>query len=206
MMRLVPSKSFAGDRQPLRGGPAGAIVAAALLVVLVAACGGAEPRGPRPDPREIVVGSGATAATATSYPLPDLELRTLGGRRLATDELRGRVIVVNFWATWCGPCLREIPDLVRLSGEHAAGQLEVVGIALNDPDSTAVSAFVRDHGMTYPVVVDHDGRIADALGGVFVMPTTFLVDTGGTVVGRIAGIAHPDSLRADVQRLLAAGG
>jgi thiol-disulfide isomerase/thioredoxin len=190
----------------LRDGPAGAVAWATVLVVLVAACGGAEPRGPRPDPRDIVVGSGAPTATPTSYPLPDLELRTLDGRRLATPDLRGRVIVVNFWATWCGPCLREIPDLVHLSGEHPASRLEVIGVALNDPDSTAVSAFIRDHGMTYPVVVDHDGRIADALGGVFVMPTTFIVDPGGTVVRRIAGIAHPDSLRADVERLLAGGG
>ena len=128
--------------------------------------------------------------------MPALDLRTLDGAALEPAALARRSLLVNFWATWCGPCLREIPDLARLRQELGPDRLEIVSIALNDPDSVRIAEFSREYAMAWPVVIDPDGSVADAFGGVYVMPTTFLVTPHGEVVRRFSGIVEPDSLRA----------
>ncbi len=179
------------------------VLLATLALAAASGCGRRDPRTPRPDPRAIILGSDATVETVVSYPAPELTVRTLGGDELEVGSFRGRVLLVNFWATWCGPCLRELPELVHLSRDVGPERLAVVGVAVHDPDSAGVGSTVEDLGVPYPVVLDATGHIAEAFGGVFVMPTTFVVSPDGNVVRRISGLARPDSLRAVIGRLTA---
>lgn len=173
--------------------PLAAITIAALLGT---GCGGRQPQTAPTPPRETAPGVNAPTRAEVSYPAPDMVLRTLAGDTISTRDYRGRVLVVCFWATWCKPCLRAADYLARLAPDQEPPDPAMLGIALNDPDSAAVLAHVSDLAMPYPVIVDVDGRIADAYGGVYVLPTTFLVSRDGSVVTRISGLASPDSLAA----------
>jgi cytochrome c biogenesis protein CcmG/thiol:disulfide interchange protein DsbE len=131
----------------------------------------------------------AASTAVQTYPpgraAPPLRLRTLDGGRLDLAALRGRPVVVNFWATWCEPCVREFPLLARAAAGHRAARLAVVGVLFQDqPD--AARAFVRRHGGGWPVGVDADGRTA-AAWGVVGLPHTFFVRPDGTLAARQLG-------------------
>jgi cytochrome c biogenesis protein CcmG/thiol:disulfide interchange protein DsbE len=118
-------------------------------------------------------------------PAPSLRLRTLDGGTLDLARLRGRPVVVNFWATWCPPCVREFPLLARAAAGHRADRLVVVGVLVRDqPD--AARAFIREHGGGWPVGVDADGRTADAWRAVG-LPHTFFVRPDGTLAAHQLG-------------------
>jgi peroxiredoxin len=117
--------------------------------------------------------SAATIATSTGDGVPALPARDLAGRELRLADFRGRVLVVNFWATWCAPCVEEMPSLQRLRARFRSHGLEV--LAINHQENAArVASFVERHGIAFPVARDHDGSIAIAWG-VRVWPTTFVI-------------------------------
>jgi cytochrome c biogenesis protein CcmG, thiol:disulfide interchange protein DsbE len=125
----------------------------------------------------------AASPPARPYPpgtrAPALRLRGLDGRTVDLAALRGRPAVVNFWATWCEPCVREFPLLRRAAAAHRPDRLAVVGVLTNDrPD--AARAFVRRHGATWPVGIDRAARTAAAWGAVG-LPHTFFVRRDGTL-------------------------
>jgi thiol-disulfide isomerase/thioredoxin len=123
---------------------------------------------------------------------PPLRLRTLDGDPLDLAALRGRPVVVNFWATWCEPCVREFPLLARAAAAHRADRLAVVGVLVQDrPD--AARAFVRQHGGAWPVGVDADRRTADAWG-VVGLPHSFFVHPDGTLASHQLGELTPATL------------
>ena len=127
-------------------------------------------------------------------PAPDFDLPALDGRRVRLADLRGRVVVVNFWATWCAPCRVETPSLQAL---HERG-VTVVGVDMDDPaDDTAarVAAFAAEQHVTYPIVLGDDA-VARAYGGLALLPRTVVVGRDGTVVGTISGMATPSDLAA----------
>ena len=119
-------------------------------------------------------------APVPRFTLPDL-------RQLPTplSDYDGRVVLLNFWASWCGPCLAEVPDLVRLQAALPVTQFTVVGIA-QDEDMDELNAFLKQTPVNFPVLTDTTGRVAE-LYGVHVMPVTFLVDTKGKLVERVMG-------------------
>ena len=132
------------------------------------------------------VGQGAPLAPphgpgemASSFTLPDL-----GGRAIALDSFRGRVVLLNFWATWCGPCRAELPALEELSRAHA-GCLAVVGVALDRGPARQVADFALERGVTYPLLID-DGSAARAYH-VVTIPHTVLIGPGGQILGTFHG-------------------
>jgi cytochrome c biogenesis protein CcmG, thiol:disulfide interchange protein DsbE len=137
----------------------------------------------------------ATIAVHTYPPgraAPPLRLRTLDGGELDLAALRGRAVVVNFWATWCEPCVREFPLLARTAAGHRADRLAVVGVLVGDrPD--AARAFIREHGGSWPVGVDADRRAA-AAWGVVGLPHTFFVHPDGTLASHQLGELTPATL------------
>jgi thiol-disulfide isomerase/thioredoxin len=123
--------------------------------------------------------------------LPDLRLPGLDGRAHALSEWRGHPLVVNFWASWCEPCRREIPLLKQIRREHAADGIEVIGIAIDFRD--AAQKYARDSKIDYPVLVGEDGgyEAVAAFGMDPVLPFTVFADGAGRIVNLKVGELHP---------------
>jgi thiol-disulfide isomerase/thioredoxin len=129
-----------------------------------------------------------------------LDLPDLGGAVWRLDERRGRVVLINYWATWCPPCRAETPGLVRLAEEYGPRGLEVVGVSL-DEDRAAIRPFVEEYRVPYPILLPPDlGSLRPA---VEALPTTVLYDRGGRVAKRYTGAVSESTFRADVESLLA---
>ena len=136
--------------------------------------------------------SAASAKELTDNPLrarkrliPDLELVTLAGDYLTTADLRGRVVLIDVWGTWCAPCRAAVPDLKRLTGRLEKAPFLMVSIS-NDADEPALKQFIADHGMAWPQVWDKDHEIQRRLG-VSRFPTYLLIDHEGEIVYSASG-------------------
>ncbi len=183
-----------------------------LLLTLLApvglgGCGAGEPAAPPPTPLPSTLPADTLPTPTGLQPAdareaPDLTLRLIGGDSLRLHDLRGRVVLVNFWATWCPPCRVEIPDLIALHEEmHAAG-LTVLGIALDEEGADVVGPFAEALAIPYPIALD-DGTAANAFGGVFGLPMSFVIDARGRIVHRALGLFPVDTMRPVLRDLLA---
>lgn len=140
-------------------------------------------RGP-----EWVVAAIETAAPArpVMFPAPDFALPTLSGTTLRLSDLKGKVVLINFWATWCIPCKTEMPAIDALYQRHRDRGLEVVAVNLDVLSTAGVEAFVKEVGVTFRVVLDPSWSTAHAYRVVGI-PTTYLIDRAGHVVVREVG-------------------
>ncbi|HEX7833167.1 MAG TPA: TlpA disulfide reductase family protein [Thermoanaerobaculia bacterium] len=136
----------------------------------------AQTRGPQP-PVQIGTEVGAT--------MPEYSATMLDGSKFDLAAKRDKVVLLNVWATWCGPCRFEIPELQRLHNEYAAKGLEVVGVSVDESGVEAVKEFVDKEKMTYPVALDPEGKIATLLQ-TSVLPTTVLIGKDGRVLWKKA--------------------
>jgi thiol-disulfide isomerase/thioredoxin len=130
-------------------------------------------------------------------PIPGLDLL---GKPVNKDDWAGKVVLVNFWATWCPPCREEIPELLKLKKEYG-GRLEIVGISEDDDPPASVLKFARQKGMTYPIVMATP-ELVDAYGGVPALPTSFLVDPQGRVVQKHSGLYPIEAYDLEIRSLL----
>ena len=131
--------------------------------------------------------------------IDDLAMQDLDGETLSTADLRGKVTLVNYWATWCGPCRQEIPHLVELQ-DHYGDQLQVIGISTDEGDPANVRAFAQEFRMNYPVVMATP-EINRQFPGVFALPTSFVVDTEGRIVQTHVGLINPSVLEQETRYL-----
>ncbi len=133
--------------------------------------------------------------------VPDLTMVTLGGDTLRSSELRGRVVVVNFWATWCGPCRLEMPSLQSLHEDRADDGVVVIGLSTDVGSAQPIRNWVEERGIGFPI-----GRATrehrNAFGGIRGIPTTYLIDREGVVRHRVVGYFTPPALRVAVGRLV----
>lgn len=133
---------------------------------------------------------------------PTYDVATLDGDRLSPASLRGNVVLVNFWATWCGPCRVEMPLLERMYLRHRDEGFELVGFSVDRGRSDGVREFLRERGVTYPVaIVGPD--VERSFGGIRGYPTSFLIDRQGVVRNVVIGPLAPATLELAVRRLLA---
>ncbi len=132
---------------------------------------------------------------------PPLEAKDIFGKAVTKDNWAGKVVLVNFWATWCPPCREEIPELLALKRDYP-GQLEIVGISEDDDPPSMVSRFAQQKGMNYPIVMATPELVA-AYGGVPALPTTFVIDTQGRVVTKHSGLYPIESYHREIRSLLA---
>lgn len=135
-------------------------------------------------------------------PAPPLNVTALNGARLRLRPLRGKVVLVNFWATWCGPCRMEIPELVRLQRKYA-GRLQVLGLSIDTGDGIAsqVEEFARGMGMNYPIAIASDA-VQRRYGGVSAVPTSVLVDQQGRIEQVLEGLRTYGEFNSDIRALL----
>jgi thiol-disulfide isomerase/thioredoxin len=131
---------------------------------------------------------------------PPMQVQDLLGKPVNKDNWAGKVVLVNFWATWCPPCREEIPELLELKKEYK-DRLEIVGISEDDDPPESVLKFARQKGMTYPIVMATP-ELVEAYGGVPALPTSFLIDTQGRVVQKHSGLYPIEAYDLEIHALL----
>lgn len=132
---------------------------------------------------------------------PDWTLTRIDGSRLSSSELAGKVVVVDFWATWCPPCRAEIPGYIAMQDALRDQDVVVLGISLDDGGPSIVRDFAERFGINYELVMG-DQQVAEAFGGVRVIPTTFLIDRDGQVRHRKEGMMERTDYEPLVRSLL----
>ena len=145
--------------------------------------------------------SGGLGLAEVERPLPDLAGSTVGGGRLDAADYAGQVLVVNFWATWCGPCRDEQPALQQVWRAYQDRGVRFVGVNFRD-DAAAAAAWIDEFGVTYPSIEDPSGGWADDFGFLG-LPDTYVADAGGTIRYLITGATTGEQLSRVLDELLA---
>jgi thiol-disulfide isomerase/thioredoxin len=151
-------------------------------------------------------GAALTAADPAGKPAPNFELKSLDGKSYKLADLRGKAVLLNFWATWCPPCKIEIPWFIELQKQYANQGLVVVGVAMDDDTNKqkVVSDFVNQMKIDYPILLGTD-QVADQYGGVDALPTTFFIGRDGKIVRRVMGLAGHSEFEDAIQAALREG-
>lgn len=134
-------------------------------------------------------------------PAPDLKAKDLNGKELSLEAYKGKVVLLNFWATWCGPCRAEIPSLIRIQ-ETYKERLQIIGMDVDDDDEERLRAFVKDQGINYPVAMT-SVPVRLAYGGIAAMPTMFVINQESKVVQKHVGLFNPALYELEARALLA---
>jgi peroxiredoxin len=132
-------------------------------------------------------------------PAPDFSLTDLAGKKLRLSDYRGHVVLLDFWATWCDPCKREIPHFVEMQNRYGPQGLQVIGISMDDDEKLA-REFQEQFKMNYPVAIG-SAELASQYGGILGLPITFVIDRSGRIVSRHIGATNPSVFEEEVQRL-----
>lgn len=144
----------------------------------------------------------APAILGKSTPAPDFTLEKLDGGSMTLSDLRGKAVLLNFWATWCGPCKIETPWLVELQSQYASEGLQVVGVAMDDSGKDEIAKFAKDMGVNYPVLLGKEA-VGDEYGGVPALPETFFIGRDGKIVDRIIGLKGRAEIEDSIRKALA---
>ncbi len=146
-------------------------------------------------------GAAGAACMADAKPASDFTLPSLDGKPVTLSSFRGKVVLLNFWATWCGPCKAEIPAFVELQQQYK-NDLVVVGLSVDDPADKA-KAFADQYKVNYPIVLGlgHDD-IQDAYGPIYGIPASFLISRDGKVCKRHLGLAPKTQFEREIKALL----
>jgi thiol-disulfide isomerase/thioredoxin len=147
---------------------------------------------------------------------PAFTLEDLNGKKVSLSDFQGKALLINFWATWCGPCKLETPWLVDLQKKYAGKDFAIIGIDSEDDDATpadkaawardkaSVAKFVKEEQMTYPVLLGGD-LLGKPYGDFDAMPTSFYVDRSGKIIGAQMGITSEDEMAKNIERAIGAG-
>ncbi len=132
---------------------------------------------------------------------PDFTLKDIHGNTFKLSDLKGKVVILDFWATWCGPCKIEIPWFTDMYNQYRNQGLEVVGVAMDEDGVEAVRPFYEEYKMNYRVVIGNDD-VANQFGGIFGLPTTFIIDRDGKIVSKHMGLVSKSTFEDAVKGLL----
>jgi thiol-disulfide isomerase/thioredoxin len=143
----------------------------------------------------------AQEASSARIPAPGWKRTDLNGRSVSFSDFRGKVVILDFWATWCVSCRVEIPHFVELQKQYGAKGLAVIGVSLDEQGLDVVKKFVKRLAVNYPIVIGNE-KVAEAYGGIDAIPTTFVIDRQGRIVGRHIGYNDKATFEKEVQSLL----
>ena len=152
----------------------------------------------------------ATPAQGPSDPprgsmAPAFELKNIAdGKMISLASLRGKAVLLNFWATWCGPCKIEMPWLVDLQKKYGPEGLEIVGVAMDDAGDKEIADFAHKMGVNYTILKGTE-KVGDLYGGVDRLPLTYYIDRSGKVVDEIVGLASASVIEDDIKKILGQG-
>jgi peroxiredoxin len=163
---------------------------AALLAVALAAAALRAVRRPAPRPPMVEITQ-----------VPEVRFTMLSGETVAASELRGRPVLVSFWATYCGSCLKEMPRMVEMYRKFSPHGYEVIAVAVSKDEPERVAEFAAGHRLPFKVVFDRDGTLAKAFGNVRITPSTFIIDREGRVLKRYVGDPPWGELHALLERI-----
>jgi thiol-disulfide isomerase/thioredoxin len=131
--------------------------------------------------------------------VPELTMKTLDGRTLNSRDWKGKVTLVNFWATWCPPCREEIPDLIKLQARYK-DQLQIIGVSSDEGPVAEVAKFAAEHHINYAIVMETP-ELTKAFPGIFALPTTFVIDQDVKMVQKHVGMLNPAMIEQETRVL-----
>lgn len=146
-----------------------------------------------------LAGDGTAASDKTTA--PDWQLKGLDGKTIRSEDFKGKVVILDFWATWCGPCRAEIPGFIALQKQYGKQGLVVIGASVDEGGVDDVKPFTEKLGMNYTVGLADD-KVQQAFGGIEAIPTTFVIDRGGHIVQKHLGLTEKDEFEAEIKPLL----
>lgn len=166
------------------------IVALAVALMLYSGFRVARRSGPTAPPR-----------IAKSTVAPDFSLESLEGKNVRLSDLRGKAVLLNFWATWCTPCKIEMPWFVEMQKQYGPEGLQIVGVAMDDASKEDIAKFAKDMGVNYPILIGKED-VGDLYGGVPAMPESFFIGRDGNLVDKIIGLKGRSDIEDSIKRAL----
>jgi thiol-disulfide isomerase/thioredoxin len=152
-------------------------------------------------PQEPLANTPKSVGPSIGAPAPDLVGHDRAGRPVSLGALRGHVVVVNFWATWCGPCRTEMPLLDEMQDSFGSRGLQVLGVSLDEGGWPAIDPFLASAPVRYQIALGND-EVSAAYGGISALPATLVIDANGVIVARMKGALRPGQYDDLIERLL----
>ncbi len=165
----------------------------ATFVVLATACG---PSGGGSSEAAL-----EAAAAGETIPLPDFSLKDMNGKEFTKSDVEGRVVLLNFWATWCGPCKIEMPWFIDFQRKYKDRGFTVLAVSLDEDGWEVVRPFTAELKPNFPILLGDDVT-AEEFGGVVALPTSFIIDKKGEIVTRHTGLVSKKEYESEIEKLL----
>jgi thiol-disulfide isomerase/thioredoxin len=147
-----------------------------------------------------IVAAGASRA-ADAKAAPEWSLKDVNGKAVKSSDFAGKVVVLDFWATWCPPCKQEIPGFIDLQKKYGEKGLVILGVSLDEGGPEVVKPFIKEFGINYPIVMG-DEKIVSAFGGIEGIPTTFIINRKGEIVAKHVGFRPTEAFEKEITPLL----